>query len=126
MIIGTGIDIIDVKRFKIQYEKENIHFFEKIFTEKELSHLNKKKGYINLAGKFSAKEAFFKALGTGKINPFRWKDVEVLSGHRGKPALKIMGETAKYLKKFGNVKIHLSISHIDEIATAIVIIETQS
>ena len=124
MIVGTGIDIIDVKRFKIQYEKGNDNFFEKLFTKSEIDYSkNKKNGYINFAGKFAAKEAFFKALGTGKVEPFKWKDVEVVYDPKGKPQLKVKGESKRVLEEMGVLKIHLSISHIDEIAVAFVILE---
>ncbi len=124
MIIGTGIDIIDVKRFKIQYEKENNTFFEKLFTNNEIDYVKSRKtGYINFAGKFAAKEAFFKALGTGKISPFKWKEVEVIYDSKGKPELKIKGKSKESLEKMEVTKIHLSISHIEEIAVAFVILE---
>ncbi len=126
MIVGVGIDIIDVKRFKVKWESKSERFFREIFTEDEMEYSREKRNSPqHFAARFAAKEALFKAMGTGKIAPFKWVDVEIVIGKMGEPQINLHGETKVFLKnKFGkDIKIHISISHIDEYATAIVILE---
>ncbi|MEO0289058.1 MAG: holo-ACP synthase [candidate division WOR-3 bacterium] len=119
MKISNGIDIIEVKRIKEKFEK-NQKFKEKIFTENELKQV---KGleieYIVLAGKWASKEAFSKALGTGFGKELDWKDVEILNDITGKPEIKISQDL---IKKYKIDQISLSISHIKDYAIASVFI----
>jgi len=120
MIKGIGIDIIDIKRIKSIMEKFGEKFYEKILTEKEIAYCKsyKAKPEPHFAGRFASKEAYSKALGTGISKEFKWKDIEILNDERGKPYIhhKVENEYSKY-------KFHVSISHTDEYATAVVIWE---
>jgi holo-[acyl-carrier protein] synthase len=114
MILGTGIDIIEVERVKRIAEKSP-RFLEKIFTSGEIGYcLKKKNKYQHLAARFAAKEAFFKAIGK-RIN---WTDVELFNLSSGKPELKI-----KNKERFRIEKAHVSISHLKDYAVAAVILE---
>ena len=114
MILGTGVDIIDVERVKKIVEK-NPRFLEKIFTSGEIDYcLKKKNKYQHLAARFAAKEAFFKAIGK-RIN---WTDVELYNLSSGKPELKIKNKESFHVEK-----AHVSISHLKEYAVAAVILE---
>lgn len=114
MVIGVGIDIIDVKRVKNLAEK-NPRFLEKIFTPAEISYcLGKRNKYQHLAARFAAKEAFFKAVG-GRT---AWREVELFNHPSGKPELEI-----KAKERFSIEKAHVSISHLEEYAVAVVILE---
>ncbi len=114
MILGTGIDIIEVERVKKIAEKSP-RFLEKIFTSSEIDYcLKKKNKYQHLAARFAAKEAFFKALGK-RIN---WTDVELYNLSSGKPELKIKNKEGFHVEKS-----HVSISHLKEYAVAAVILE---
>ena len=114
MVLGTGIDIIEVARVKTVAEK-NPRFLEKIFTAREIDYcLKKRNSYQHLAARFAAKEAFFKAIGR-RIN---WTDVELYNLSSGKPELKI-----KNKERFSVEHVHVSISHLKDYAVAAVILE---
>lgn len=114
MIIGIGSDIIEVDRIKKLAEK-NPRFLERIFTAQEISYcLEKRNKYQHLAARFAAKEAFFKAIG----RRIGWTEVELINLSSGKPQLNI-----KSKERFSFKEAHVSISHLAEYATAVVILE---
>lgn len=122
MILGVGVDIIEIIRIKEAIER-NPKFIERIFTEEEIKYfeeINYK--YESIAGRFAAKEAIVKALGTGFRN-MKIKDIEVTNNEIGKPLVKLMGGALEIVKKYKNVKIHLSISHNRDNAIAYSLIE---
>ncbi|MCX6246496.1 MAG: holo-ACP synthase [Bacteroidetes bacterium] len=125
MIYGTGTDIIEVSRIQAVMEKD-IGFREKIFTAGEIAYCETKKHkYENYAARFSAKEAFMKAIGTGWRFGIRFADIEVYHDEFGKPLIALHGK-AEELSKIEKIsKIHVSLSHVKEIATAIVIVEKE-
>ncbi len=112
MILGVGIDIVDLNRFNTI--ADNKKFREQYFSETE-SHLNT----LSLAGRFACREALFKAVGSHGL--FDWKDIEVVNTDSGAPKF-IFRNTA--VKFFESKKIHLSISHVPEYAISLVIIES--
>ncbi len=104
--------------------RENSAFQENIFTFEELRYsLKKRFPFERLAARFAAKEAFFKALGTGLSGHLDWRDVEVRNERSGKPGLLISGETATRADGMGMVASYLSLSHTAKHAVALVIIE---
>ena len=118
MISGIGIDLIEIDRIKGELEKSGDRFCTSIFTENEIKYC-KAGSNIDVqaqrfAGRFSAKEAFFKAIGR-RIN---WTDVELYNLSSGKPQLKIRNK-----KGLGIEKSHVSISHLKDFAVAAVILE---
>lgn len=125
MIYGVGTDISEVKRFKKWVENPSI--IHRFFADEELfsSEGNPEEGKVlqHYAARFSAKEAFSKALGTG-IKDFSLKEVYVLKDSEGKPFINVSGNAEKVLKKrCGECSIHLSISHEKDYAVAFVVIE---
>ena len=123
MIYGTGIDIIEVSRIKSVMERD-IGFREKIFTPGEIAYCETQKHkYENYAARFSAKEAFLKAIGTGWRFGIRFADIDVYHDEYGKPLIKLTGKAEQLAKDEGISKIHVSLSHLKEMATAIVIVE---
>lgn len=121
MIKGIGVDIIEVSRIGKVIEKWGSHFLTKVFTESEIEYCNAKKNpSMHFAARFAAKEAFSKALTIGWSSGFRWKDVEVKNDQSGKPILVIYGNVKARL---GNSNVLLSLSHTDDLVSAIVIIE---
>lgn len=123
MIYGSGIDIIEVSRIRTVMERD-IGFREKIFTPVEIEYCETKKHkYENYAARFSAKEAFLKAIGTGWRFGIRFADIEVYHDEYGKPLIRLYGKAEQLSKDEGISKIHVSLSHIKETATAIVIVE---
>lgn len=123
MIVGTGIDLAKVSRFKKLLDREG--FLERFFNSEEIeSIMSKGEGAAqSFAGRFAAREAFFKALGTG-FRGYDLKDISVLNTPEGKPEIIPSIKVKKELDKMGKSwSIHLSISHEKEYAIAQVIVE---
>jgi len=116
MVEALGIDIIEVKRIKKALEKWGKRFLERVYTPKELAYcLKKRYPEGSLAGRFAAKEAVMKALGTGLTLGVSWKDIEIVNDNKGKPEVFLYGKTRKIS---GNKKVLVSISHTKEDAIA--------
>lgn len=123
MIYGTGIDIIEVRRIRAVMERDT-GFKNKIFTDAEIQYCETKKNkYQNYAARFSAKEALLKAIGTGWRFGIRFAEIEIYHDELGKPFIRCYGKAKELLVKERISKIHVSLSHLKEMATAIVIIE---
>ncbi|MCF6411797.1 holo-ACP synthase [Pseudalkalibacillus salsuginis] len=119
MIIGIGIDIIEIERIKHTYERQP-KFAERILTETELRHFHifkRRKGLEFLAGRFAAKEAYAKAAGTGIGKRLSWKDIQILPNEAGKPIIEVRDP---------EWSAHVSISHSKEFVVAQVILESSS
>lgn len=121
----VGIDVLDVVRMEKFVQNE--HFLEKYFTPYEIEYVSKtNRQTLSLAGIFSAKEAFLKALGIGIGGGIDLKDIEIRHEESGKPYLQVISRTSQIVLSTMNViDIQISISHSDEMATAICIIETK-
>jgi len=123
LIYGTGTDIIEVSRIKSVMERD-IGFREKIFTPAEIQYCESKKNkHQHYAARFSAKESLLKAIGTGWRYGIRFADIEVYHDELGKPFIRLFGKAEELANREKFTEIHLSLSHIKEIASAIVIIE---
>jgi holo-[acyl-carrier protein] synthase len=126
MIYGIGTDIIEVPRIEKVMEKD-LGFRDKIFSPGEIAYCETKRHkYENYAARFSAKEAFMKAIGTGWRFGIRFADIEVYHDEFGKPFIKLYGKAEELVKNEGISKIHVSLSHVKDVATAIVIVETDN
>ena len=123
MIVGIGTDIIEISRIKSAMEKPGHSFLERVFSDKEIEYLQKNNLSLqSTAGNFAAKEAVMKALGTG-LRGFKLQDIEVLRDELGKPYV-VLSHNAKKIAEERNIqKIHLSISHCKEYATAFAVAE---
>lgn len=123
MITGIGLDVIEVERVKDKIEKEQ-GFRELVFADREITYCEPKAHkYEHYAARFAAKEAFFKALGTGWSTGTLYKEILILGDDKGKPEISLTGETAESLRHIKLSKVKLSISHLKNIAAAVVIIE---
>jgi holo-[acyl-carrier protein] synthase len=123
MIIGTGVDMVEISRIKTAAKKWKKSFLEKIFTEKELEYSNEKtSSYQHLAARFAAKEAVLKALGSGLTSRMEWKDIEVWNETSGKPNVRLGGEVELVSKNMGVKDIIISMSHTRTYAIANVIL----
>jgi holo-[acyl-carrier protein] synthase len=110
MIIGTGVDITEVRRLRQAIEKWGEAFLDRVFTKVELENAKKRGSlYQHLAGRFAAKEAIFKALGDEHLS---WKDLEILNDKQGKPYCKVLNPTIR------KAEIQISISHVKNYAVA--------
>lgn len=124
MIIGTGVDISEPDRIRQAVERYGRRFLERIFTEKEIAYCERKRNkWERYAARFAAKEAAFKALGTGWRRGVRWRDVEVTNLPSGKPTLALTGQAKKFADKQGVRHIALSMTHTVQFVLAQVIFE---
>lgn len=123
MIYGIGTDVIEIERVKNQLEKVP-GLKEKVFTPDEIIYCESKKRYEqHYSARFAAKEAFFKALGTGWSEGLAYIEVEIFNLENGKPEINLYGKSKEIADKKGIKKIFVSISHIKEMANAMVILE---
>jgi len=127
MIIGTGIDIVKVERLTKLISEKKKSFSKKLFTQKEINYCeqgsNIKISAQHYAGRFAAKEAFLKALGTGWRNGIDWKDIEIVNDDYGKPCINLHQNAKDIIKKQNITNIQLSISHSNDDAVAMVVLE---
>ena len=124
MIIGTGIDIIEVDRVAQRVGNDN-GFRELVFSKEEIAYCSTKAfPYQHYAARFAAKEAFLKAVGRGWDSGLSFHEIEIISEPNGKPFLRLSGQTEKELAYLGIRSVHLSLSHLKTMATAIVILES--
>ena len=123
MIIGVGIDMVEIERME---EKVRIStgFKEKVFSKSEIEFCESKKEKAqHYAARFAAKEAFLKATGRGLLVRYNLSDIEVTSDEAGKPGIALHGSFAAQAKDNNWNKIHLSMTHVKSMASAVVIIE---
>ena len=124
MIFGIGTDIIEVERVEKLLAKSE-QFKEKIFTAKEITYCETKKNKAqNYAARYAAKEAFFKAMGTGWRGKMAFNEIEITNNRLGKPAIKLYGHTLEQITKKKIGKIHVSLTHLKDIVNAVVVMET--
>ena len=121
MILGIGTDIIEVDRVARAISQEA--FKKKIFSDREIAYCDAQKRDESYAGRFAAKEAFFKALGTGWRDGMGITEVEILNDHLGKPEIHLSGKALEVFEQKGGTHIHISISHIKTQAIAFVTLE---
>jgi len=118
-IKGLGNDIIEISRMRQSVERHGHHFLNRLFTQREQDYCYKFKDPVpHFAGRFAAKEALAKALGTGFGADLAWHDLEILSDDRGKP---IVFLAPALQKRLNNPNLLVSISHSTDHATAVAI-----
>jgi len=121
-----GIDLVDFPRIEEMIERHGSHFLDRIFTQTEQEQANVMKNRIErLAGRFAAKEAILKMLGTGWRGKIAWTDIEILNNQFGQPQVQLSGEVKKIASKLGAGDISLSITHTANfvIASAVALAE---
>jgi holo-[acyl-carrier protein] synthase len=119
-IVGHGIDIIETARIKRSVEEHGERFLDRVYTpgEREYCQRSKKRYFEHLAGRFAAKEAVLKVLGTGWRGGIAWTDIEIISRQSGQPHVVLSGECLRIANDLGIAHWHVSISHIETHATA--------
>jgi len=123
LIFGIGIDEIEVARIEKQIQKE-AGFKERVFTSAEIEYCESKKYRAqHYAARFAAKEAFMKAVGTGWRDGLAFNEIEIVKDELGRPALVLYGKAKEITDKHKITNIHVSLSHIKELANAIVTLE---
>ena len=118
-IIGLGLDATDIPRIADTIARYGDRFLNRIFTEREVAYsMRRRQPAIHFAGRFAAKEAILKALGTGWRGKIAWTDIEISNDAAGAPAVALSGECARIAARLGIERILLSITHTDHYAAA--------
>ena len=121
---GIGIDVVQVDRIKGSIERFGARFEARVFTAGELEYSRRHKDPLpHLAARFAAKEAAFKAIGTGLSAGVGWKDAEVIQPGGRQPRLEWHGTAAEILRTLGATRSHLTLAHDAGVAVACVVIE---
>jgi holo-[acyl-carrier protein] synthase len=124
MIVGTGIDIVEVSRIAAAVERFGERFLNRVFTASEIRYCQSKQNAMErFAARFAAKEAGLKAIGTGWGRGVTWQDAEVGREPGGRPIICYSGKAAEFAAKLGVRRASLSLSHTAEQAIAQVILE---
>jgi holo-[acyl-carrier protein] synthase len=127
MIVGLGVDLIEIDRVKDAHQKFGKRFIDRLFTPQEAAYCLKKfDPYPSLAGRFAAKEAVIKAFSHGFGGRWKWSQIEVVRDPSGKPSLQMHGIFEKLRLDRRITAMSLTIAHSKRDATATVILETNS
>jgi holo-[acyl-carrier protein] synthase len=118
MKLATGIDLIEIARIEEVVSRHGRHYLERVFTPAELDYCGKRAE--SLAGRFAAKEAVAKALGTG-IGDVAWQDIEILGDEQKAPTLTLQGKAERRARELGLTSWSISISHDQSYAIAFVV-----
>jgi holo-[acyl-carrier protein] synthase len=119
-ILGLGNDIVEIDRIEQSIQRYGQKFLDRIFTKKEQEYcLKYHHAARNFAGRFAAKEAIVKALGTGIREGVSWQDIEIINNDFGKPCVSF---SKKLQKAFPDTQVLLSISHAKQYASAVAIL----
>ena len=119
-MLTTGVDIIEISRIRDVLNAYQTRFLKRIFTDVEITYCRGRAP--NLAGRFAAKEATMKALGTG-VRGVSWKDIEISRKESGAPSVLLHGRAARRADILGLKDVSLSISHSRDYAVAFVVLE---
>ena len=125
MIVGTGIDLVEIERIEKTVDRYGERFLDRVYTSAEQAYcMRKRRSAESLAARFAAKEAGAKALGTGISFGVSWLEIEVVRESRGRPALLFHGRAAEIAGRLGVMRAALSITHTGDVAMASVVLES--
>jgi len=118
-IVAHGIDLVDFPRIEEMAKRHGRRFLDRIFTASEQSYANANKNEMEkLAGRFAAKEAILKLMGTGWRGKIAWTDIEIINNPSGQPEVNLSGEVEKIAARLGIKHISVSITHTANFAIA--------
>lgn len=127
MIVGTGVDLMEIARIQDSLDRFEERFLNRVYTPKEIAYCMRKKNCAeSLAARFAAKEAGAKALGTGIAKGVNWREIEVTHLPGGRPTLIFHGRAAERAATMGVTAAHLSLSHGRDLAIAQVVLESRN
>jgi holo-[acyl-carrier protein] synthase len=125
MLIGTGVDLIEIERIATSIERYGVRFLRRVYTEQEIAYCSRKRSSAeSFAARFAAKEAGAKALGTGISRGVTWNEFEVGREPGGRPVLELRGRAERLARELGVRTISLSLTHTDSLAMASVVMES--
>ncbi len=118
-VISIGTDIIEVDRIQLMIQKHGDTFFDRVFTDEEVRYCNARAlASQHFAGRWAAKEAVLKVLGTGWAKGIKWTEMEVQNLASGKPIMQLSGKAAEVAQEIGVARVLISISHTRQHAIA--------
>ena len=118
-VLGIGTDIVECLRIAQMIERHAEQFIARVYTQKEIEYCSVRKAATqHYSGRWAAKEAVLKALGTGWARGITWRDIEVLNDGDGQPGIHLTGGALEYSQKKGISRVLISISHCRSHATA--------
>ena len=118
-IVAHGIDLVDCPRIEEMVKRHGKHFIDRVFTAAEQAYAGANKNEIEkLAGRFAAKEAILKLVGTGWRGKIAWTNIEIINNSSGQPEVTLDGEVEKIAGKLGIKHISVSITHTANFAIA--------
>ncbi len=118
-ILAHGIDLVDCSRIEALIKRHGDRFIDRIFTKAEHDYAVKNKNYLErLAGRFAAKEAVLKAIGTGWRGRICWTDIEVINTPLGQPRVHLSGQVQAIAERLGITQMSISITHTADFAIA--------
>jgi holo-[acyl-carrier protein] synthase len=121
MVIGIGIDIIEIDRIKESVDEYGDQFLQKVYTPEEIKYcLSKKNKYQHLAARFAAKEAIYKAISSNWDSELSWQDMEIINAPNGMPEVKFKGNLEKFLS--GDKSLKISMSHSRDYVACVAIV----
>lgn len=125
MIIGVGIDLVDVARVKRLIAGKSTRALQRLFTPREVEYsMRRVQPFVHLAARIAAKEATYKALsGSPGARGIGWREMEVVSEDGGRPALALHGSAAVRARELGVGHVWISLSHSEATAGAVVVLE---
>ena len=124
MILGIGVDMVDVDRIERAMERRGERFCSRAFTDEEIAYCRRSQcPERRFAARFAAKEAVMKALGRGWFQGMPFKEIEVTRNEWGRPGIRLVGKTAALAEELGATDIHLTITHEQQTAIAFVVLE---
>jgi holo-[acyl-carrier protein] synthase len=124
MVLAIGIDIVEVDRIEATVARLGQPFLDRVFTPAEIAYCDGRAArFVHYAGRFAAKEAAMKALGTGWGEGVAWREVEILPSESGAPQLALHGAALARFTALGATRALVSISHTDRNAVAQVLFE---
>lgn len=119
MIVGLGTDIVEIVRIGKMIERHGDHFLTRVYTADEIRYCQRRKEYLqHYAGRWAAKEAVMKVLGTGFVRGIGWKDIEIGVRASGQPFVQLHGGVREYAEQLGVEQVLITISHCRAYATA--------
>ncbi len=124
MVIGIGMDLVEIERIARVLETHGERFERRVFTPEEVRHCAARADRVRaLAARFAAKEACLKAFGTGMAEGLALNQVEVVRDPRGRPDLRLSGAAGERARDLGVRRVHVSLTHQDTVAGAVVVLE---
>jgi holo-[acyl-carrier protein] synthase len=122
MILGIGIDIVDIPRMKKAFGRSCARSLQRVYTDAEIAYCSGRALSIqHFAARFAAKEAMVKALGTGWSKGVGWQDGEISNDTNGAPRVSLTGKAAEIFRRKGGGEVFISISHTEQVAIAQVV-----